>query len=224
MPVFDGLKRAFMPVFDGLNRAFMPSLRRARQGVHARLRRAQQGVHARLRRAGRDARPSSTGYGGGFFHVQVSEFSDCRCRSACGRRHDKRCVRGRPGLRQLDAGAGVPEPGGHAGAVPQHREGHQRRHQMEADRRRPDRRRQDDVHGGQGRPDAGRARHRHLCAERDPVGLRDLQHHHLRRERSGRGDAARRWRRSISTARPASRSSRSTTPSRSAAGPARPMC
>ena len=39
---------------------------------------------------------------------------------------------------------------------------------------RPARRRQDHLHRGQGRPDAGGARHRHLRAERDAVGLRDL--------------------------------------------------
>ena len=47
--------------------------------------------------------------------MQVPEFPDCRGLSSFGRRHDKQCVRGRTDLRQLDAGAGIPEPGGDAG-------------------------------------------------------------------------------------------------------------
>ena len=58
--------------------------------------------------------------------------------------------------------------------------------QMEAHSGRSDRRRQDDLHRGQGRPDASRAGHRHLCAELHPVGLRNLLDADLRRERSGR--------------------------------------
>jgi hypothetical protein len=95
------------------------------------------------------------------------------------------CRRSR--LRQLDAGTGISESRRHAGAVPQYRERHRRRDQVEADRWWADRRRQDYLHRGQGRADAGGLGHRHLCAECHSLDLCDLQHHHLRRERSGRG-------------------------------------
>src|SRR5205823_8022854 len=68
----------------------------------------------------------------------------------------------RADLRQLDPGAGIPEPRRHAGAVPKHREGHGWRHQMEIDCGRPGRRREGHIHGGEGRLDARRPRHRHL--------------------------------------------------------------
>ena len=59
---------------------------------------------------------------------------------------------------------------------------------MEAGCRRCARRRQGHVQRGQGQPDAGRSRHRHLRTERGAIDLRDLRDRHTRPRRRGGGD------------------------------------